>query len=642
MHLNKPRTSLTSGLTSSLRFTCMSCLQFLGELHVLFNARRKDLLEARLRRRAQGSLSLTPLASPGAVAAADVHHLSAQSSFSANPAMQLNFLPETASVRKDPSWRVASIPADLQDRHVEITGPVDRKMVINALNSGAQVFMADFEDSHAPTWEGTIAGQYNLKYAVRGTLSLTVPASTNAGAGSATAAKAKTYELNKTGRLATLMVRPRGWHLHENHVLFDGEPASASLCDFGLYFYHNAAALVAKGSGPYFYLPKMESYLEARLWNDVFAYAQQRLGIPYGTVRATCLIETLPAVVQIEEILYELRHHSAGLNCGRWDYIFSAIKTLGRNTNTSNSSATSRSSGVNANGVSLAEAQALGAFVLPDRQAVTMTVPWMAAYVQQLVATCHRRGAHAMGGMSAQIPIKGDDAANAAAMDRVRADKLREVTAGHDGTWVAHPALIPVAKEVFNRHMKTANQIPEEALSARSRAEGTAQDHYYGAAPVVASKPGGAIFVPDGYFNTGNTSTNASNVSGFVKSYHDVTATCSDGNNHSASAHSASAYDLFAVSTSAHALSNSTGNVNNNSNLGAAGIFGVTGHPHSTSGQSTSSHATNAGGVACAGVWGAGSAAAAHSHHDRIGSNNVIGVDYNNTNSGTCALQEHY
>ena len=315
-----------------------------------------------------------------------------------------DFLEGTADVRGG-DWRVAPIPGDLLDRRVEITGPVDRKMVINALNSGAQVYMADFEDSHSPTWRGTIEGQINLHDAVAGTIEFR--------------AADKHYQLNPS--TATLMVRPRGWHLVERHVLVDGEPVSASLFDFGLFFFHNARALIAKGSGPYFYLPKLESHLEARLWNDVFVAAQDALGIARGTIRATVLIETIPAAFEMDEILYELRDHSAGLNCGRWDYIFSFIKKFRRRPG----------------------------FVLPDRARVTMDRHFLKSYVDLLIRTCHRRGIHAMGGMAAQIPIKGDAAANTRALDKVLQDKIREVNAGHDGTWVAHPGLVPVAGGAF-------------------------------------------------------------------------------------------------------------------------------------------------------------------------------------------------
>jgi malate synthase len=326
-----------------------------------------------------------------------------------------DFLPETRAVRES-EWKVAPIPDDLLDRRVEITGPVDRKMVINALNSGASTYMADFEDSNSPTWENCVQGQVNLRDAVRGTIEFT-------------SADGKRYRLNQ--RTATLIVRPRGWHLDERHFRVDGAAIPAGLFDFALYFFHNAEELRARGSGPYFYLPKMESHLEARLWNDVFLRAQELLGIARGTIRATVLIETILAAFEMDEILYELRDHSAGLNCGRWDYIFSFIKRF----------------------------RGHGAFLLPDRAQVTMDRPFLKAYVDLLVRTCHRRGIHAMGGMAAQIPIKNDPAANEAALERVRADKLREVAAGHDGTWVAHPALVAIAREIFDAHMKAPNQI---------------------------------------------------------------------------------------------------------------------------------------------------------------------------------------
>jgi malate synthase len=326
-----------------------------------------------------------------------------------------DFLPETASVRAA-DWKVAPIPEDLQDRRVEITGPVDRKMIINALNSGANVFMADFEDSNSPTWQNNIEGQLNLRDAVRRQIDYSSP-------------EGKQYRLNE--RTATLLVRPRGWHLVEKHLLVDGSPISASLFDFGLFFFHNAAAQRERLTGPYFYLPKMESHLEARLWNDVFTFSENKLGIPNGAVRATVLIETILASFEMDEILYELRDHSAGLNCGRWDYIFSFIKKFRHRAD----------------------------FVLPDRAQVTMGSHFLKSYVDLLIKTCHRRGIHAMGGMAAQIPIKNDPEANERALDKVRQDKLREVHAGHDGTWVAHPGLVPVARQIFDEHMKTPNQI---------------------------------------------------------------------------------------------------------------------------------------------------------------------------------------
>lgn len=328
---------------------------------------------------------------------------------------RLNFLDETASVRAG-DWKVASIPADLQDRRVEITGPVDRKMVINALNSGARVFMADFEDSNSPTFQNCVQGQINLADANRGDLSYVSP-------------EGKNYKLGD--KPAVLLVRPRGWHLPEKHFLVDGQPMSGSLFDFGLYFFHNAKVRLERGTGVYFYLPKLEHYLEARLWNEVIVFAQDKLGVPQGSVRATVLIETITAAFQMDEILYELRDHSAGLNCGRWDYIFSFIKKFRRHPQ----------------------------FLLPDRAEVTMEKHFLASYVKLLIQTCHRRGIHAMGGMAAQIPIKNDAAANDAAMEKVRRDKQREVDAGHDGTWVAHPGLIALAQQIFDKGMAEANQI---------------------------------------------------------------------------------------------------------------------------------------------------------------------------------------
>lgn len=324
------------------------------------------------------------------------------------------FLPETEHIRNG-GWVVAPLPQDLQDRRVEITGPVDRKMIINALNSGARTFMADFEDSNTPTWDNLVQGQLNLQDAIRGTISLET-----AG---------KSYTLVQDP--AVLLVRPRGWHMEERHLLIDGKPMSAGLFDFGLYFFHNAIPLIAKGSGPYFYLPKTESYKEARLWNEVFDYAEASLDLPKGVIKATVLIETITASFQLHEILYELRNHAAGLNCGRWDYIFSFIKKF-RN---------------------------VPGYVFPDRSQITMTVPFMRAYTQLVVQTCHRRNALAIGGMAAQIPIKNNEEANRKALEQVRADKMREVNDGHDGTWVAHPALVPVAREVFDRYMPQPNQV---------------------------------------------------------------------------------------------------------------------------------------------------------------------------------------
>ncbi len=327
-----------------------------------------------------------------------------------------DFLPETKAIR-DGDWRVAPIPPDLQDRRVEITGPTDRKMVINALNCGANVFMADFEDANTPTWDNLIEGQANLREAVRRTITFDDQQT------------GRHYALN--GNTAVLFVRPRGWHLPEKHVLVDGEPMSGALFDFASFFFHNARELVARGAGPYFYLPKLESHLEARLWNNVFLHAQARLGLPRGTIRATVLIETILAAFEMDEILWELRDHSAGLNCGRWDYIYSFIKKFAEDP----------------------------ACVMPDRAQVTMTSHFLRSYSLLLIKTCHRRDIHAMGGMAAQIPIRDDPAANEAAMEKVRADKQREAGDGHDGTWVAHPGLVAIAREIFDREMPQPNQI---------------------------------------------------------------------------------------------------------------------------------------------------------------------------------------
>jgi malate synthase len=364
---------------------------FLAALHRAFEPRRQELLERRAAR---------------------------QRAIDEGGAAALGFLPDTRAIR-DGDWTVAPVPAVLADRRVEITGPVDRKMIINALNSGgsgANVFMADFEDANSPTWANNLDGQVNLMDAVRGTISLT-------------AADGKRYALGD--RLATLFVRPRGWHLPEKHLLVDGAPMSASLFDLGLFAYHNAKHMAERGAGPFFYLPKLQSHLEARLWNDVFVHIQDALGIPRGTFKATVLIETIHAAFEMDEILWELREHSAGLNCGRWDYIFSFIKTFRQH----------------------------ATMLLPNRAQVTMDKGFLAAYVALLIRTCHRRGAHAMGGMSAYIPVKADAEANERALERVRADKLREVQAGHDGTWVAHPGLVAVAKDVFDRHMPAPNQL---------------------------------------------------------------------------------------------------------------------------------------------------------------------------------------
>ena len=366
----------------------VDALRFLGKLAREFEGRRQALLQARKARQKELDDGKIP-----------------------------DFLEETKSIRES-AWTVAPIPEDLRDRRVEITGPVDRKMVINALNSGASVFMADFEDANAPTWSNNIEGQVNLRDAVNGTITFQGPA--------------KSYALNE--ETAILFVRPRGWHLDEKHLLVDGKPISGSLFDFGLFFFHNAKRQLEKGTGPYFYLPKLESHLEARLWNDVFNLAQDELGIRRGTIRATVLIETILAVFEMDEILYELRDHSAGLNCGRWDYIFSFIKKFRNRPD----------------------------YLLPNRAQIGMGVHFLRSYVERLIRTCHKRGIHAMGGMAAQIPIKSDPEANEQAIEKVRQDKLREVKAGHDGTWVAHPGLVPIAREIFDTYMKSANQIDTE------------------------------------------------------------------------------------------------------------------------------------------------------------------------------------
>lgn len=339
-----------------------------------------------------------------------------------------DFLPETEHIRAG-DWTIAPLPEDLQDRRVEITGPVERKMIINALNSGAKVFMADFEDANSPTWTNNIQGQINLRDAINGTITYVNPQN------------GKTYKLND--ETATLVVRPRGWHLVEKHLHVDGEPVSGSLFDFGLFFYHNAKTLIEKGSGPYFYLPKLESHLEARLWNDVFVFAQSELGIPRGTIKATVLIETILAAFEMDEILYELREHSAGLNCGRWDYIFSYIKRF-RN---------------------------LPHVILPDRAQVTMTVPFMRAYTLRCVKTCHRRNAPAIGGMAAQIPVKNNPQANEEAFEKVAADKRREAADGFDGSWVAHPGLVSICKQAFDAQMPQPNQIHKKRDDVHVTAE---------------------------------------------------------------------------------------------------------------------------------------------------------------------------
>ena len=365
-----------------------AALEFIAAISRRFEPRRAELLAARAARQEQFDAGVLP-----------------------------DFLPDTRQIRES-EWKVADQPRDLLDRRVEITGPTDRKMVINALNCGASTFMADLEDANCPTWDNMISGQQNLMDAARRTITFEQGG--------------KQYRLNE--RTAVLIPRPRGWHLDEKHIRMDGRSMAGAFVDFGLNFFHNAKELIARGSGPYYYLPKMESHLEARLWNDIFLFAQERLGIPRGTIRATVLIETLPAAFEMDEILWELREHSAGLNIGRWDYIFSCIKKLRSHRD----------------------------FCLADRAQVTMTSPFMRAYALLLVKTCHRRNAPAMGGMAAQIPIKNDPAANEAAMAKVRADKEREATDGCDGTWVAHPGLVPIAKEVFDKYMPGPNQYGKQ------------------------------------------------------------------------------------------------------------------------------------------------------------------------------------
>lgn len=359
-----------------------AALAFVAELHRRFTPRRNELLARRGERRAEIARTST-----------------------------LDFLPETAAVRADDSWKVAPAPAALNDRRVEITGPTDRKMTINALNSGAKVWLADFEDASAPTWENVVTGQLNLMDAYDRAIDFTDPKS------------GKSYALKPADELATVVTRPRGWHLDERHLQLDGTPVPGALVDFGLYFFHNAQRLIDLGKGPYFYLPKTESHLEARLWNDIFVFAQDELGIPQGTVRATVLIETITAAYEMEEILYELRDHASGLNAGRWDYLFSIVKNF-------------RDGG--------------SKFVLPDRNAVTMTAPFMRAYTELLVRTCHKRGAHAIGGMAAFIPSRRDAEVNKVAFEKVKADKDREAHDGFDGSWVAHPDLVPIAMASFD------------------------------------------------------------------------------------------------------------------------------------------------------------------------------------------------
>ncbi|MBQ0967331.1 malate synthase A [Streptomyces sp. RK23] len=360
-----------------------AALAFVAELHRRFTPRRDELLARRAERRAEIARTST-----------------------------LDFLPETAAIRADDSWKVAPAPTALQDRRVEITGPTDRKMTINALNSGAKVWLADFEDASAPTWENVVLGQLNLASAYTRTIDFTDERT------------GKSYALRPDAELATVVMRPRGWHLDERHLQVDGRPVPGALVDFGLYFFHNAQRLLDLGKGPYFYLPKTESHLEARLWNEVFVFAQDYVGIPQGTVRATVLIETITAAYEMEEILYELRDHASGLNAGRWDYLFSIVKNF-------------RDGGAK--------------FVLPDRNAVTMTAPFMRAYTELLVRTCHKRGAHAIGGMAAFIPSRRDAEVNKVAFEKVRADKDREAGDGFDGSWVAHPDLVPIAMESFDK-----------------------------------------------------------------------------------------------------------------------------------------------------------------------------------------------
>ncbi len=394
---DRPAQAMPSDVARAGEILTDEALAFVAELHRRFDRRRCQLLEARDERQRAFDRGELP-----------------------------DFLAETAAIRAG-DWSVGEIPADLRDRKVEITGPTDRKMVINALNSGAKVFMADFEDATAPSWTNLIEGQVNLRDRWHGSLSFDDPAS------------GKHYALEPSP--AVLMVRPRGWHLPERHLTVDGEEAAGALVDFGLYYWHNAKAAVAAGSGPYFYLPKLESHREAQLWSDVFAFAEDRIGLGRGAIKATVLIETLPAAFEMDEILFALRENIVGLNCGRWDYIFSFIKRLGRSPDR----------------------------LTPDRSAMTMDKAFLAAYSLKLIETCHRRGAFAMGGMAAAIPVKGDESANKAAFDRVRADKQREARNGHDGTWVAHPALVPVAMEVFDSLVEGPNQLHRRTDSKVTR-----------------------------------------------------------------------------------------------------------------------------------------------------------------------------
>ena len=382
-----PGIDVTGGITAEFaEILSTEALAFVARLQRAFGGRRAELLARRAERQRQWDAGKLP-----------------------------DFLPETRAIR-EAEWTCAPVPADIQDRRVEITGPVDRKMIINALNSGASVFMADFEDANTPKWDNNIQGHINLRDAIRRRIDYVSP-------------EGKSYKLGD--RLATLFVRPRGWHLPEKHVRIDGAAVSGGIFDFGLYAFHNAKELLSRGTGPYFYLPKLESHLEARLWNDIFVMAEEELGIPGGAIKATVLIETILAAFEMDEILYELRDHSAGLNAGRWDYIFSCIKKFRSNRD----------------------------FCLADRALVTMTTHFMKSYAELLIKTCHRRDIHAMGGMAAQIPVKNDQAANAEAFAKVKADKEREATIGHDGTWVAHPGLVGVAKDAFDRLMPAANQI---------------------------------------------------------------------------------------------------------------------------------------------------------------------------------------
>jgi malate synthase len=396
-----PGIEITGRITDEYaQILTVEALAFVARLQRAFGGRRAELLARRAERQRQWDSGQLP-----------------------------DFLPETRAIR-DADWTCASVPADIQDRRVEITGPVDRKMIINALNSGASVYMADFEDANTPKWDNNIQGHINLRDAIRRRIDYVSP-------------EGKSYKLGD--KLATLFVRPRGWHLAEKHVRIDGAAVSGGIFDFALYVFHNAKELLSRGTAPYFYLPKLESHLEARLWNDIFVMAQDELGIPRGSIKATVLIETILAAFEMDEILYELREHSAGLNAGRWDYIFSCIKKFRSNLD----------------------------FCLADRALVTMTTHFMKSYAELLIKTCHRRNIHAMGGMAAQIPVKNDEAANAEAFAKVKADKEREATIGHDGTWVAHPGLVPVAKEAFDRLMPSANQI---ASKKRTDVKVTAAD----------------------------------------------------------------------------------------------------------------------------------------------------------------------